>query len=90
MSDSDELVTLPEVAERIGVSARSLQTRKARDDKRRRDGTPGRTDLPPADGRCPLPARFRSDVPRARNTGVAWRRRTIEPWIVEREQRAVR
>ncbi|GAB3191787.1 hypothetical protein GCM10027061_20370 [Nesterenkonia suensis] len=81
------MITLPEVAEAIGISVRSLQVEKARTDKRRRDGKPGRHDLPPSEGRAPLPERFRSDSPRGRKDSAAWRRRTIEPWIHERVAR---
>jgi len=81
------MVTLPEVAQRIDVSVRYLQVEKARTDKRRREGKPGRFDLPPSEGRAPLPEPFRSPVKHARNTSVAWRRSTIDPWIANRLQR---
>lgn len=81
------MVTLPEVAERMGITARALQVRKARDDKRRREGKARRYDLPPADGRAVLPDRFLADPPPSRTTSVAWLARTIDPWLEARAER---
>lgn len=68
--NGNDYLTLPEVAELLGVTHASAAEYHKRATKRRKDGDVKPADMPPPDHRF--------------GTTPAWRRRTIEAWLPRR------